>query len=157
MGVVVGSKMIVTTGSGSEELWFNDVYALDLGSFQWHMVEPEGAIPGPRDYVTINCISNKVAMVLCVYMLVCSAVVCCSICSSLEGLVVLMKRRNVTMSFSVWICVEVCHKATVYCHLHYDLYTNFKTLLAGTRSVTQDCHHDMPIQPLCTRTRCSLL
>ena len=61
MSVVVGDMMYVTAGSGSEELWFNDFYALDLDCDTWVKYDPQqGSTPTPRDYTSLDVISNKV-------------------------------------------------------------------------------------------------
>lgn len=53
--------MMLTAGSGSDELWFNDVHALDIGSWKWTKVNPDGTVlPSPRDYASVNVITEKV-------------------------------------------------------------------------------------------------
>ena len=54
--------MIVTSGSGSDDLWFNDIHSLSLTSSHWSKLEPKSRVgPSPRDYSTINCIANTVS------------------------------------------------------------------------------------------------
>lgn len=53
--------MVVAAGSGSDELWFNDVHTLDIASWQWNRVDLKGGVvPSPRDYSTASVIANKV-------------------------------------------------------------------------------------------------
>lgn len=53
--------MVTTAGSGSDDLWFDDVYSLDIGSWQWSKVDPKGGVaPSPRDYTSISVIADKV-------------------------------------------------------------------------------------------------
>ena len=52
--------MVVTAGSGSDELWFNDVHILDPILWKWTKVELTGAVPSPRDYTAISVIADKV-------------------------------------------------------------------------------------------------
>jgi hypothetical protein len=57
-------KLMLTAGSGSDELWFNDIYALDVVSWQWSKVDPEGGVvPSPRDYASISVIDDRVGLV----------------------------------------------------------------------------------------------
>lgn len=54
--------MLMSAGSGSDELWLNDVYTLDLASWQWCKLDPKGdVVPSPRDYASINTIANVVS------------------------------------------------------------------------------------------------
>ena len=54
--------MFVTAGSGSDDLWYNDIYLLELGSWQWTQVNPTGSVaPSPRDYSTISTIADRVS------------------------------------------------------------------------------------------------
>lgn len=63
LAAVVGGKMLVTAGSGSDELWFNDIHVLDISCWQWSPVEALGTLtPSPRDYATISTISNTVSI-----------------------------------------------------------------------------------------------
>lgn len=63
VAAVAMGKMFVLTGSGSEELWFNDIHALDLASYNWSQLQPNGdVVPVPRDYATINCITDTVSL-----------------------------------------------------------------------------------------------
>ena len=53
--------MVVTAGSGSDELWFNDVHMLDTVSWQWTKVDLEGSVvPSPRDYASVSLIADRV-------------------------------------------------------------------------------------------------
>lgn len=54
--------MIMTFGSGSDELWFNDVHVLDLDTWQWSLVDSKGVAPSPRDYATVTAVANRVSM-----------------------------------------------------------------------------------------------
>lgn len=63
LAAVVGGKMLVTAGSGSDELWFNDIHVLDISCWQWSPVEALGTLtPSPRDYATISTVSNTVSI-----------------------------------------------------------------------------------------------
>lgn len=54
--------MFVSAGSGSDDLWFNDIFLLDLGSWQWTQVSPVGGVaPSPRDYSTISTVAGRVS------------------------------------------------------------------------------------------------
>ena len=54
--------MFMSCGSGRDDLWYNDVYALNLGTGQWSQLEPVGGVaPSPRDYATISVVANKVS------------------------------------------------------------------------------------------------
>lgn len=54
--------MFLSAGSGSDELWFNDVYILEISSWQWNKVNPVGSeVPSPRDYSTISVIADRVS------------------------------------------------------------------------------------------------
>lgn len=62
---VVGGKMVTTAGSGSDDLWFNDVYTLDISgdisSWHWTKVYPKGSVrPSPRDYTSVSVVADKV-------------------------------------------------------------------------------------------------
>ena len=58
---VVGSKMYVSCGSGGENVWYSDLYYLDLRTLEWTKVEMEGNSPKPRDYLTLCSLSNLVS------------------------------------------------------------------------------------------------
>lgn len=59
---VVGGKMVTTAGSGKEDLWFNDVYTLDIDSWVWSKVDPIGTGgPSPRDYTSVTVLADKVS------------------------------------------------------------------------------------------------
>ena len=47
-------------GSGGENVWYNDLYYLDLRTTEWTKVEMEGNPPQPRDYLTLCHLSNLV-------------------------------------------------------------------------------------------------
>ena len=57
---VVGSRMYVSGGSGGENVWYSDLYYLDLRTLEWTKVEMEGKPPQPRDYLTLSPLSNLV-------------------------------------------------------------------------------------------------
>ena len=57
---VVGSRMYVSGGSGGENVWYSDLYYLDLQTLEWTKVEMEGKPPQPRDYLTLSPLSNLV-------------------------------------------------------------------------------------------------
>lgn len=69
MAFIMRDKMVVTAGSGSDELWFNDVHILDTASWQWTKVDPEGSVvPSPRDYASISVIADRVRLRLPAHM-----------------------------------------------------------------------------------------
>ncbi len=54
--------MLMSAGSGSEELWYNDIYLLEIGSWQWSKVNLVGdEAPSPRDYSAISTIADRVS------------------------------------------------------------------------------------------------
>lgn len=73
--------MLLTGGSGSDELWFNDVHVLDITSWLWIQVDPKGGVvPSPRDYATINVIADVSSVpVCCDSMCACVVLVCSSV------------------------------------------------------------------------------
>ena len=52
--------MFVTAGSGGENVWFNDLFSLDLSTKTWTTVDVQGATPTPRDYATLCSVSLAV-------------------------------------------------------------------------------------------------
>ena len=54
--------MYLTGGSGSDDLFYNDVHVLNLGSLEWVCVEMKGIPPKPRDYTTLTALSNWVGL-----------------------------------------------------------------------------------------------
>ena len=48
-------------GTGSDELWFNDLHRLSVDSLEWREVEQRGKPPSPRDYSTLAAISDWVS------------------------------------------------------------------------------------------------
>lgn len=57
---VIGGKILLTAGSGSDDLWFNDIYLLETVSWQWSKVELKGEVkPSPRDYATLSAVADK--------------------------------------------------------------------------------------------------
>ena len=54
--------MFVSSGSGGENVWYNDVHYLDLQTLQWTRLEMEGNSPQPRDYPTLSSLSNLVSL-----------------------------------------------------------------------------------------------
>jgi len=63
ISVLVGTnKIYVTAGSGSEDLWYNDLYTLDLDSNMWAEQHPNtDHAPTPRDYTGAVAIANRVS------------------------------------------------------------------------------------------------
>ena len=60
--VVMGNKMYVTAGSGSENLWYNDLYTLDLDTNTWVEHHPKtDSAPTPRDYTGATAASARVS------------------------------------------------------------------------------------------------
>ncbi len=59
--MVVGGKLYLSGGSGSDELWFNDLFVLNLESLQWVALETQGEHYTPRDCATITSIANWVS------------------------------------------------------------------------------------------------
>lgn len=57
---VVGARMYVSSGSGGENVWYNDLHYLDLQTLEWTKLEMEGNPPQPRDYLTLCSLSNLV-------------------------------------------------------------------------------------------------
>ena len=54
--------MFVCAGTGSDELWFNDLHRLSLNSLEWREVEQQrGNPPQPRDYSTLVAIGDWVS------------------------------------------------------------------------------------------------
>ena len=58
---LVGAKMYVSSGSGGENIWYNDLYYLDLQTLEWTRLEMEGDSPQPRDYLTLSSLSSLVS------------------------------------------------------------------------------------------------
>lgn len=58
---VVGQTVFVCAGTGSDELWFNDLHQLSVESLQWREVEQKGNPPSPRDYSTLVTINDWVS------------------------------------------------------------------------------------------------
>ena len=52
--------MYVCAGTGSDELWFNDLHRLNVDSLEWREVEQRGNPPSPRDYSTLVTIRDWV-------------------------------------------------------------------------------------------------
>ena len=52
--------MFVCGGTGSDELWFNDLHRLSLDCLEWREVERRGTPPPPRDYSALVAISDWV-------------------------------------------------------------------------------------------------
>lgn len=59
--MVVGQTVFVCAGTGSDELWFNDLHQLSVDSLQWKEVEQKGSPPSPRDYSTLVAINDWVS------------------------------------------------------------------------------------------------
>ena len=59
---LVGAKMFISSGSGGENVWYNDLHYLDLHTLQWTRLEMEGNPPQPRDYPTLSSLSNLVSL-----------------------------------------------------------------------------------------------
>ena len=60
--LVGANKMFVTAGSGSEDLWYNDLYFLDVDSNTWVEQHPNiDDAPTPRDYTGAVVIANRVS------------------------------------------------------------------------------------------------
>lgn len=55
---VVGHRVYVTGGSGSESLWFSDLHFLDVNTLAWEEVALQGPLPAPRDYTAITSLCN---------------------------------------------------------------------------------------------------
>lgn len=53
--------MFVSSGSGGENVWYNDVHYLDLQTLEWTRLEMEGNSPQPRDYPTLCSLTNLVS------------------------------------------------------------------------------------------------
>jgi hypothetical protein len=51
-------SMFVCAGTGSDELWFNDLHRLSVDSLEWKEVEQKGKPPSPRDYSALVAISD---------------------------------------------------------------------------------------------------
>lgn len=58
---VVGQTVFVCAGTGSDELWFNDLHQLSVASLHWREVEQKGNPPSPRDYSTLVAINDWVS------------------------------------------------------------------------------------------------
>ena len=56
--------MFVCAGTGSEDLWFNDLHRLNLDTLEWQEVEQKGYPPSPRDYATLVAIRDWVSWLL---------------------------------------------------------------------------------------------
>ena len=59
--VTVGNKLYISCGSGSDTLWFSDLYSLDLGSFEWVCVDVKGTPPIPRDCTSFSVLLGQVS------------------------------------------------------------------------------------------------
>ncbi len=64
--VTVGNKLYVTCGSGSDTLWYSDLYTLDLGSYEWACVDVKGIPPVPRDCASLCAVVGQVSVCVCV-------------------------------------------------------------------------------------------
>ena len=58
---VMKQNMFVCAGTGSDELWFNDLHRLSFDCLEWKEVEMKGAAPQPRDYSTLVSINDWVS------------------------------------------------------------------------------------------------
>lgn len=58
---VVDLSMFVCAGTGSDELWFNDLHRFSVDSLEWREVEQKGHPPSPRDYSTLVAVNDWVS------------------------------------------------------------------------------------------------
>lgn len=62
--VTIGNKLYITCGSGSDTLWYSDLYTLDLGSYEWACVDVKGSPPVPRDCASVCVLVGQVSQQL---------------------------------------------------------------------------------------------
>lgn len=118
--------MFMSCGSGRDDLWYNDVHALNLSTGRWSRLEIGGMAPSPRDYATISVVASKVSQNV-VVLVSGHQPATISTWSSLVDSVVLVERRSVFQTFIMWISPQVS-VATEHCMLFHQFWLagNFK-------------------------------
>ena len=71
-------------GSGGENVWYNDLYYLDLQTLEWTKLEMEGKPPESRDYLTVCSLSNLVSTTELKYVVLYGFNVSLSLCLSVS-------------------------------------------------------------------------